>query len=134
MISYKELLHGHVINDLSIKQQQNLAELHKRMNVLRESYGEPMTVTSGFRTEQEHRRIYGAKGIVGSKVPMGSAHLQGLAVDIADPDGRLKLWLTSTAIGIKLLEEQELYCEADTHGWVHFQFRRPSSGQRWFKA
>jgi len=131
MVTYKELLSGHVINDLSIKQQQNLEELLKRLNMLRVAYGQPFVVTSGFRSEQDHRRIYSAKGIFGAAVPMGSAHLQGLAADIAD-DGRLKLWLTTDPKGITLLEQAELYCESGTKGWLHFQYRKPRTGNRWF--
>lgn len=131
MITYNELLHGHVINDLSIKQQQNLEEVLKRINMVRTAWNKPMTITSGFRSEQEHRRIYAAKNITGDKVPMGSAHLQGLAVDIADADGKLKEWLT-TGAGASVLIDAGLYCESGTAGWVHFQYRIPRSGHRWF--
>jgi hypothetical protein len=134
MITYNELLSGHVINDLSIRQQQNLEELLKRLNVLRAAYGKPWTVNSGFRTEQDQRRIYSQPPYLkfGTNVPLGSAHLQGLAADISDRDGAIKAWLYSP-IGAKLLEEQGLYCELDTVGWVHIQFRKPNSGNRWFK-
>lgn len=131
MITYNELLHGHVINDLSIKQQQNLEDLLKAINIIRLAWAQPMTVTSGFRSEQDQRRIYATKGKVGDKVPMGSAHLQGLAVDIADPGGKLKEWLT-TGAGAAVLVDAGLYCESGTVGWVHFQYRIPPSGHRWF--
>ncbi len=130
MIAYKELLSGHSIADIPIAHQQNLQELCKRLNVLRAAYGEPMTITSGYRTAQDQRRIYNSKGI--KDVPMGSAHLSGLAADIADPDGRLKLWLTSTPQGITLMQEQGLYGEEGTHGWIHLQFLPPKSNHRWF--
>ena len=131
MIAMKELLGGRPLNDLSIKQQQNLSELCKRLNVLRAAYGRPMIITSGFRTEQDHRRIYSAKGITGDDVPMGSRHLQGLAADIAD-NGTLRHWLKNDPKAITLLEELELYCEEGTTSWTHIQIGAPKSGNRWF--
>lgn len=133
-ITFKELIAGKVLSDVTHTQQLNLEELLKRINMVRAEWGKPMRVTSGLRTMQDHLRIYSAKGITDkSKIPMRSAHLEGMAVDIADPDGALKLWLTSDRTGIVTLERAELYCEADCNGWVHFQTRRPNSGNRWFK-
>lgn len=133
MISFKELIKDKVLSDVTHTQQLNLEELLKRINIVRAAWGKPMVVTSGLRTMQEHLRIYSEKGITDrSKIPMASAHLQGMAVDIADPDGALKLWLTSDRAGISALERADLYCEEGTVGWLHFQARRPKSGNRWF--
>jgi len=44
--------------------------------------GQPVTITSGYRSLQDHLRIYKQKGITDkSKIPMGSYHLKGLAAD-----------------------------------------------------
>jgi hypothetical protein len=125
MISFKEILNGHSISDIPIAHQQNIDELLKRINIVRAAYGKPMKVTSGYRNLQDMKRIYSNK-----KFPMHSAHLFGMAVDIADPDGELGKWLHGD--GAAILEQADLYCERDTKGWIHFQ-TRPTS-QRWFYA
>jgi len=124
-ISFTELLHGHVVTDLSIAEQHNLEDLQRRINIIRAAWGKPMTVTSGFRTEQDQLRI-------NPKAP-NSKHRLGCAVDIAD-DGSLKAWLKGE--GAKYLDQADLYCEEGTTGWVHFQSRPFGSyhagGTRWF--
>jgi hypothetical protein len=135
-ISLLELLRGHVITDLSIDEQHNLEELQKRINIIREAWGKPMTVTSGFRSMQDHLRIYSelafkrGQPFDRSKVPMKSAHLSGSAVDISDPDGSLYEWCHKN---IPLLEKTELWCEMkDDQHRVHFQIYPPKSGNRFF--
>ncbi len=118
MISYKELLHGHAINDLTIKQQQNLQELQTKVNVIRAAWGKPMIVTSGFRSLQDQKRI-------NPKVT-NSAHMEGKAVDIQDKDGSLYKWLEEDykAKGNdSLLVVNGLFMEAGTQGWCHLQSR-----------
>lgn len=112
-ISYKELLHGHVINDLSIKEQQNLAELQKVINQLIEiADWHPAIVTSGFRTEQDQLRI-------NPKAP-NSAHRLGMAVDILDKDGSKYKWCETNQDTLQTLG---LWVEYGTKGWVHLQTR-----------
>lgn len=131
MISYKELMGSHVISDISMAHQQNLQELCKRINVIRTLWDKPMIVTSGYRSEQEHLRIYAKKGILDrALIPMRSNHLIGAACDIADSDGALMSWLKSD---LHILEGAGLWCEDDTNGWVHFQIFPPRSGKRFFK-
>jgi len=44
--------------------------------------GQPITVTSGYRSPEHQIEVYRQKGITDkSKIPMGSYHLKGLAVD-----------------------------------------------------
>lgn len=64
---------------------------------------------------------------VGAK---NSAHKQGRAVDVYDPDGKL-----DELIDDKLLEQYGLYREAPvaTPTWVHLQDRPPGSGKRTFQ-
>lgn len=132
MIAFNELIKGSVISDIPLDHQHNLEELRKRVNVIREAYGKPMTVTSGYRSMQDHLRIYSSKGITDrSKIPMQSKHLYGQAVDIGDADGKLKEWVKAN---VSKLEEAGLYCEdfAYTKTWLHFQIVPPKSGKRFF--
>lgn len=124
MISFKELLHGHNVSDLTIAQQHNLEELQRRVNIIREAYGKPMTVTSGFRTRLDQERI-------NPKVTK-SRHMEGKAVDIYDPDQELQKFLLAN---VDLLVSAELWCEdfSATKNWVHFQSEPPLSGRRFFK-
>jgi len=58
-----------------------------------------------------------------------SAHKQGQAVDIFDPDGHLDDWLTD-----EVLARFDLYREhpSATRGWCHLTTRPPASGRRSF--
>lgn len=132
MISFNELIKGTSIADIPIEHQHNLEELLKKVNIIRAAYGKPMTVTSGYRSMQDHLRIYSQKGITDkSKIPMASNHLYGKAVDIGDADGKLKEWVKAN---VAILEQAGLYCEdfAYTKTWVHFQIVPPKSGKRFF--
>lgn len=118
-ISLKELFSGHVISDIPISHQHNLEILLIAVNKLRSEWGKPMTVSSGYRSEQDHIRIYTSKGITDrSKIPMSSKHLFGLAVDFADPDGSLYKWAFEHQ---DKLAEWGIWCEAGTNGWLHCQ-------------
>lgn len=136
MISYKELLGKHNVAELPIAHQHNLEDLLKAVNKLRAEWGKPLIVTSGYRSEQDHLRIYSQiaakKGVQfdASKVPMGSLHLVGLAVDFLDKDGLLYKW---AYFNTKKLEEWGIWCEMNTDGWLHCQIKPPKSGFRFFK-
>lgn len=137
MISLKELLNGVPISDVPHAHQINLETLLARINIIRTAWGKPMKVTSGYRTMQDHLRIYSqiaskrGQDFDPKKVPMGSQHLSGGAVDISDPDGKLHAWCKEN---IKLLEEAQLWCEEkDDQKRVHFQIKPPRSGKRFFK-
>lgn len=131
MITFKELLGSHSIADIPHSHQLHMEELLKRINVIRAKYGKPMIVTSCYRTAQRQRDIYAMRGI--KNPPMGSAHLSGEAVDILDRDGALYNWCKTHP---EMLEAADVYCENDTHGWVHFQIKPFGSykpgGTRWF--
>jgi hypothetical protein len=126
MITLKELLDGREANQAQL---DNLNRLLLAMNAVRTAYGKPMTVTSGLRTIEDQLRIY--KGRNPKNIPMKSAHLEGLAVDISDRTGELWDWCLEN---LKLLETLGLYLEDknSTRTWVHFQLRRPASGNRIF--
>lgn len=137
MITFNELLSGHSIHDVELAHQHNLQELLKRINIIRTAWGKPMTISSGYRFEQDHRRIYAkinkdreTKGLSPVSVPWGSQHLKGAAVDIYDPDGELMKWVKANE---KLLEQVGLWVEDDTSApRVHFQIFPPKSGKRFF--
>jgi uncharacterized protein YcbK (DUF882 family) len=52
---------------------KNLTELAKNLEVLRKHIGQPIRVTSGFRSREHNRKIGGAPG---------SFHILGMAADI----------------------------------------------------
>lgn len=133
MISLKELLKGKDFNSLPQEHQANMMELLLRINKVRTAYGKPMTVTSCYRSMQEHLDIYKRKGITDTnRIPMASKHLYGQAVDISDPKGELDTWCQNN---VALLEQIGLWIEHSdyTIGWTHFQIIPPKSGNRFFK-
>lgn len=58
-----------------------------------------------------------------------SAHKQGMAIDIYDPQNALDNWISDG-----ILTKHDLYREAPqaTNGWVHLTTRPPRSGRRTF--
>lgn len=122
-ITFKEVQGRHNVADIPIAHQHNIEELLKRINILRAAYGKPLRVTSGYRSMQDHLRIYSQKGITDkSKIPMGSQHLYGCAVDFADPKGELQAWILANP---QVIEQADLYLEdfKATKGWVHCQWK-----------
>jgi hypothetical protein len=132
MISMQELLKDAKLEDQDQVIQDNLTVLLERINKVRTAWDHPMTVTSGLRTKADQLRIYKAKGIAESKIPWGSAHIKGSAVDIFDLEKKLQQWCLDN---VDKLEEFELWCEdfSATPNWVHFQTYPPASGKRFFK-
>lgn len=112
---------------LSEEHKKNLNILIEKVSAIREAYGKPMIVTSGYRSRQDQERIYKNA----QRVPYGSAHLSGEAVDIFDRDKTLASFVLAN---IPLLEKLGLYCEdpSRTSNWLHFQTRKPPSGSRFF--
>mgnify|MGYP002067285768 CR=1 FL=1 len=131
MLTMEELLKGTELTTLDKVKQDNLFELLAKINQIRTAWGKPMTVTSGFRSMQDHLRIYKEKGITDTKkIPMASNHLSGRAVDISDPDGSLMAWCQMNE---SLLVGFGLWCEEpDSQKRVHFQTVAPKSGRRFF--
>ena len=135
----KELIKDAVFEDLDNKIQYNLSVLLDRVNLIREAYNKPMTVTSGLRTLEHHLAIYAAKGITDkTKIPMKSLHLVGLACDlvpIEDDIKHLHDWVRNNE---KILEDIGLFYESlsVTLSWLHLQSVPFSSykkgGKIWF--
>lgn len=136
MIQMDELLKGAKLEDQTPDIQANLKVLLERVNNIRIGWGQPMTVTSGLRTMEDHLRIYREKAEKAgvpfdkSKVPMKSKHLVGAAVDIFDPGLVLTKWLKEN--NSQRLVDAQLWCEEGNSNWVHFQIFPPGSGNRWF--
>lgn len=98
--------------------KNNLLVLLERINKVRQAWGKPMLVTSGFRSREDQLRIYKAKGIPESKIPWGSSHLTCEAIDIYDPNGTLNAWCKTNE---ELLRSFGLWLEVRQGNWQHFQ-------------
>lgn len=101
----------------------NLDRLLVPMNKVRDAYGKPMSVNSGWRPPEVNAATPGAA--------THSKHMEGLAVDIADADGAVRTWVLAN---LALMQELNLYFEDFrwTPGWTHFQLGGPASGKRIF--
>lgn len=105
---------------------RNLDDLVRKLNAL--GYQPPMRATSCLRSLADQKRI--------NPSAMGSSHLYGCAVDIADPNGFLADWLECNP---NKLVECGLWMEdpKSTHGkngnWTHLQSYAPRSMNRIFK-
>jgi len=130
MISREEILKGKTCPP---ELENNLLELLIKINKVRDAYGRPMTVSSGFRSMEEHLEIYRKKGITDKKkIPMKSKHLFCQAIDIYDPKKELQKWIKEN---VSLMEEIGLWFEDfdSTPNWTHFQIVPPSSKTRFFR-
>jgi hypothetical protein len=101
----------------------NLDQLLIPLNKIRDAWGSPMTVNSGWRPAAINAATPGA-------APQ-SKHMEGLAADISDPGGVLWTWVLEN---LQLLKDLNLFCEDRrwTPTWVHFGLGQPSSGHRIF--
>ena len=111
----------------------NLELLAAAMTDVERAYGNFLMVNSGLRSFLDHERIYRDLNKTRSQplhVPMQSAHLIGLAVDVADRSKKVWGWAMKNLV---LLEKLGLYLEIRMGGWVHFQLKAPRSGHRIFQ-
>lgn len=112
MITRKEILMGRDSEyPLTPELEENLAKLLESVNKLRNLYGKPMIVSSGYRPGKYNKAAGGAKK---------SSHLTCEAVDFRDIDKKLKDFCTE-----KILKECNLYMEHPDHteSWCHVQIR-----------
>lgn len=142
MIWLRELIGSTPWVSIEPDHQFNLQQLHYKLNLVRQLYSRPMIVTSGYRSMEDHLRIYNEinykrkkSGESELKVPLKSMHLRGAAADIADPFRLLAKWIKQNE---ERLEEWGLWMEdleATENGensWCHFQIYPPKSGKRFF--
>jgi len=109
-------------SEIDIVTKRNLEDLCRKINAL--GYQPPMRATSCLRSIKDQQRI--------NPSAMGSSHLYGAAVDIADADGKLKAWLVANK---SKLVECGLWMEDPeaTKTWCHLQSYAPRSMSRIFK-
>lgn len=100
---------------------RNLEDLCLKINAL--GYQPPMRASSCLRSLADQKRI--------NPKAMGSSHLYGCAVDIADPKNELANWLSKKS---ELLMYNGLWMEDPKHTktWVHLQTYAPKSMKRVF--
>lgn len=131
MITFREMLQGTSISDVPIAHQHNIQDTLDKVNLLLSDWKGLTQTTSGYRTLQDHIRIYNQKGIFDlSKIPTKSNHLTGRAIDLYDPDLTMTKWLKED--NSRRLIELDLYAEEGNKNWVHIQTVPPKSGKRWF--
>lgn len=107
MITIDEIMKGQAVpNGLA----DNLNDLYHKINLIREKYGKPMVVTSGYRSIEYEL----SKGRSGK-----SDHCKCKAVDIYDPDKGLAKWCHDNQ---EFIESIPLWIEHTdyTKNWVHF--------------
>lgn len=121
----KELLqagsHKWKESEIDLVTKRNLEDLILKINAL--GYQPPMIATSCLRSIKDQQKI--------NPSAMGSSHLYGCAVDISDPDGKLKAWCLaheSKLVECGLWMEHPDYCKS----WCHLQSYRTKSGNRIF--
>lgn len=119
-----ELLHGRdKLAPLTPEMEGNLEKLIIAISKVREAYGLPMRVSSGYRPTAINQSVGGAKA---------SAHQSCQAVDIVDKDGKLAEWVMNN---LTLLKECGIMSVEDpryTKGWVHLSIRPVKSGKMVF--
>jgi hypothetical protein len=101
----------------------NINILLEKINKVRESYAQPMIVTSGLRSQEDQTRI--------NPTAPKSKHITGQACDIQDLDGRLLTWVLAN---FDLMKDLGFWFEdfRYTSNWIHFQIVPPASGRRVF--
>ena len=117
-ISKSEILMGREVQyPLNPEQQKNLDILLVKMNKVRDAYGKPMSVSSGYRPAAINAGVSGAA--------KNSSHTLCMACDIKDPDGSVRKWVLAN---LQLMKDLGLWIEDFrwTPTWVHFQIRPAS--------
>lgn len=126
MITKKELLMGRDTlfpNEYTEEVSRNLDKLLIPLNAVRQKYGKPMHVSSGWRPSKINASL--------SNSAKKSNHMLGLAADFKDPNGELSKWIIEN---LEFVAQQGLYVEDFrwTKGWVHLQCVAPGSRKRIF--
>lgn len=100
--------------------QSNLKRLINVLNKLRESWGKPIYVTSGYRCPELNKKVGGANT---------SAHLTGNAVDlVSEPFDEFKSWIYKE---IDKYDFDQLILEKNkTSEWVHLGLFNNNNQQR----
>ena len=125
-ISKDELLKGRdqqYPGDYTQEISDNLDKLLIPLNKIRDAWGKPMIVNSGWRPPSINASTPGAA--------IHSKHEIGLAADISDVDGSLWAWVLEN---LQLMKDLDIFMEDRrwTKDWVHFGLGQPTSGHRVF--
>ena len=105
---------------------QNLQELtEKLLDPLREAYGKPINVTSGFRSKKLNDALKGSKA---------SAHLLGYAADLVPSDGDIDAFIKFTFDWLRKnkIPFDQAIDETDNKGnhWLHLAICNQKREQR----
>lgn len=113
----------HINNSPDINIQKHLEELIKFLNPLREAWGKPILVSSGFRCPELNKAVNGSET---------SAHLTGYAVDLVPKD--MKDWnnfITFLKDYLKdKLFDQFIIETSGSFKWVHLGLYNNKNQQR----
>ena len=102
--------------------RENMEEVLEIMDVLREEWGKPLKVNSGYRSVEHNKKIGGSPK---------SSHCFAQAIDIADPQNEFYDWIVAN----KKHEELDFYMEdkSATKTWCHITTRAQASKNIIFK-
>jgi hypothetical protein len=128
--SREELLMGREVADpITQEMSDNLDKLIEAMDKIRDEYGKPLKVSSGYRPASINSGVGGAKK---------SAHMMCQAVDIIDKDGEFAEWVMNNLdfvkeCGILGIEDTRYTITLDSNGnraggWTHLDVRGVKSG------
>ena len=128
---WSELMHSNyakanrMSNVANAQERRNLLELAQLLQVIRDWYGEPMTLNSGFRSEKVNEAVGGVAN---------SAHRHGFAVDVVfssvakDASSQLAF---ARKIGTYLRSQGIKFDQIISYGtFIHVGVRKPSGAQR----
>jgi hypothetical protein len=122
-VTREEILMGRdKANPLSEEQEANLKDLLARIHIVREAYGKPLVVSSGYRPPSVNQAAGGATR---------SSHMSCQAVDFRDPNGEFSRWCLAN---MDIIRQAGLYLEdprwtqrpdgkGGFSGWTHLQSR-----------
>lgn len=123
--SFEQFKYKNMVHDFSVR--DNIADLCKTiLEPLREAWGKPVIITSGYRCEELNAKVGGVAN---------SAHLEGLAADL-QPEGGSKDVEEFAKFAINFLNEQHIrfdQCIIEKSGkskWLHISLRGLDGRQR----
>lgn len=99
----------HIDNTPNVNQKKNLEELIQLLDKIREKWGSPIIVTSGFRCNKLNNAVGGSKT---------SQHLQGQAADIISKNNKELFLLIRKMIMDKEINVGQLINEKN-YSWIH---------------
>lgn len=110
-------------NEYSQEISDNLDKVVIVINKIQNAYGVQFEINSGWRPSAVNSSTPGAA--------KKSKHMEGLAVDIKDNDGKIMEW---TLNNLQLMKDLGVYMEdwRWTPTWTHYQIVPPKSGNRIF--